>query len=93
MYIVTKLVTPNSASVNNFIYCLDFSTENTAYMAGLGKVRRKRWHVLTEIGMLYAFQASELVCENLAVYHKHMKEIRDYLEKQLSVRIQCDSYA
>lgn len=43
-------------------------TENTAYMAGLGK-------------------ASELVYNNLDAYHKHMKEIRDYLEKQLSVSL------
>ena len=30
-------------------------------------------------------QAAELVTNNLDTYHKHLKEIRDYLEEQLAV--------
>ena len=31
------------------------------------------------------YQAAELVCNNLDTYHKQLKEIRDYLEQQLTV--------
>lgn len=54
-------------------------------MAGLGKVVND---MLKDIDFPICFlQASELVCNNLDTYHKHMKEIRDYLEKQLSVSL------
>lgn len=51
-------------------------------MAGLGKVMMFK----EIIWWLCMFQASELVCNNLDAYHQHMKEVRDYLEEQLSVR-------
>lgn len=69
---------------------LDYSTENTAYMAGLGKVKL----CVKKIQWVFpcVLQASELVCNNLDTYHKQMKEVRDYLEEQLSVSLHYISY-
>lgn len=85
------------SEINTVVISLFFRTENTAMIAGLGKVKLTQykvcclymWKNKNQYFFLFFFwvKAAELVSLNLAEYEAHFLDIRCYLEQKLLVSL------